>query len=52
MKPCCQEPSNLVAQPSDPARPDIVIRRCQVCGCRHIEVQADPGVFGIVGAKL
>jgi hypothetical protein len=52
MKECCQDVSNRILQPVDPNRPDIHIEVCTQCGCRHIEMEVDPGRFGIVGASI
>jgi hypothetical protein len=39
-KECCRVEENLVPHQE---RPDLVIRKCTVCGCRHFELSADPG---------
>jgi hypothetical protein len=52
MKPCCQESANLHTEPRDPKRPDVLVKRCQSCGSRHIEFAVDPGRLGVFGASL
>lgn len=37
---CLVEPGNLEEVPDE--RPDVTVRRCTVCGRRHIEVTVDP----------
>jgi len=50
-KDCCKLEDNLKVQPSD-GRPELLIRKCIVCGCRHIELSLDPGIIGLEGTKL
>lgn len=40
---CCAEETNMVMLPS--GRPNLSIKRCLVCGCRHFEASVDPGVI-------
>ena len=49
-KDCCKDEKNLVLQPSD--KPELEIRKCSVCGCRHFELTVDPGVIGLEGIAL
>lgn len=48
---CCRDDANLVAEPygDDPA---LTLRRCQVCGCRHFELDAETARLGLVPAAL
>lgn len=39
VRPCCM-PENL--EPYR-LRPDLVVRRCRICGARHFEMTVDPG---------
>lgn len=41
---CCT-PDNLRAEM--PQATDRVVRRCIVCGARHIELHAEPGRLGV-----
>ncbi len=50
MKDCCKQSENLEMQLSD--KPDLVIQKCKVCGCRHFELQVDPGRLGLSGAMM
>lgn len=54
VKDCCKKESNLVIRAKDqkPGRPDITVRRCKVCGCRHISAEIEPGVIGVIGSKF
>lgn len=47
---CCKKEENLKISPSD--KPELVIRKCVVCGCRHFELSLDPGVYGIEGKEI
>ena len=49
VKDCCQKPENLVAQQD---RPDLLVRVCKVCGCRHFELTVDPGKLGLRGTSI
>jgi hypothetical protein len=49
-KECCQNPENLEVQPSE--KPELIIRKCSVCGCRHFELSMDPGIIGLKGVNL
>jgi len=44
-KECCQKVESLELQPSD--KPDLEIRKCKICGCRHLELSVDPGKLGL-----
>lgn len=46
-KRCCRNLSNRGPVIQD--GPDLTYQRCQVCGCRHFTLTADPGHLGIVG---
>jgi hypothetical protein len=46
---CCKQSANLTAEQR---RPDLVVRTCNVCGRRHFELTANPGVIGVRGAGL
>lgn len=46
---CCAVEANLVVAET---RHQVVVRKCSVCGSRHIEVTLEPGEFGIMGASL
>lgn len=50
LKACCAKESNLKLVPT--GRPDVLMKTCKVCNCRHIELTVDPGVLGVVGASL
>jgi hypothetical protein len=50
VKDCCKLEENLELQPSD--KPELVIRKCRICQCRHFELTLDPAEIGLVGAKL
>lgn len=43
-KPCCKNPLNLAPFQ---VRKDLVIRRCNLCGCRHFELTIEPGQLGL-----
>jgi hypothetical protein len=49
MKPCCQVAENLEAQT---VKPDLVVKVCRACGCRHFELTVDPGQLGLKGHDL
>ena len=42
MKPCCQEQANRVVVEQ---RGEATIEQCKVCGCKHYEMRAEPGVI-------
>lgn len=46
MKLCCQQAQNLDEKPS--GRPDLTIRVCRICQCRHFEAVAEAGTLGLV----
>lgn len=48
-KECCKQPENLKRHEE---RPDLVVNKCQVCGCRHFELTVDPGKLGLRGTSL
>lgn len=50
IKECCQDPANLEEQES--GKPDLTLRVCRMCGCRHFELTVDPGKFGVTGVTL
>lgn len=50
LKDCCKVEANLAATESP--RPDLTIKTCGVCGCRHFEMTAEKGVIGIKGVTL
>lgn len=53
---CCADPGNREDGPgprgADGIGDDVTVTHCTVCQCRHFEVEADPGVIGVVGASL
>jgi len=51
-KRCCRNPRNLGPVITDTANAQgtLTYRRCQVCACRHFELTAAPGHFGVTGA--
>lgn len=49
MNECCKNPENLV---SHQERPDLLIKKCRVCGCRHYELSVDPGKLDAKGAPI
>jgi hypothetical protein len=52
-KDCCKDPANLYRRENDQEeRPDLVVRRCRVCECRHFELTADPGKLGLRGSPI
>jgi hypothetical protein len=46
-KRCCRNFDNRT--PNVRVRPDLVTCSCRVCGCRHLELTADPQAFGLAG---
>lgn len=58
MNDCCENPENREQGPGprgfdgpEPP-PGIIITHCQVCSCRHYELDADKGYIGTEGAAL
>lgn len=41
---CCEKPENLELQPSD--KPELIIKKCKVCGRRQFRLMAQQGFFG------
>lgn len=39
-KDCCRLESNLISE--DTGKPDLFMKRCKVCLCRHFELNVDP----------
>jgi hypothetical protein len=59
MKPCCADPANREDGPGPRGmdglgepHPDVTITHCQVCECRHVEAEIDPGQIGVKGEAL
>ena len=50
IKECCQQAKNLYEMPDD--RKNIVVRKCKVCACRHIEITVEPGELGVFGGAV
>jgi hypothetical protein len=50
-KDCCRNPANLEYYEIDLER-GFTVKRCRHCGCRHFEINADPGYVGIEGKKI
>lgn len=50
MNECCKNPANLIPQPTD--KPDLTLRVCRVCRCRHFEWSVDKGEIGLRGASI
>ena len=44
LKPCCADVENR-SEPEEQPQPGLTMQRCTVCGRRHFELVADPGVF-------
>lgn len=42
MKECCQKQENRVQEQLENG---MVVERCVVCGCRHYDLNAEPGVI-------
>ncbi len=42
MNDCCRQPANLRVVEQTP---DTILRQCVVCGCKHREMVAEPGVL-------
>lgn len=50
-KDCCRpEAGNLEPSEKYQGRDDLTFRRCKVCGCRHFEANAEPGVIFAKGS--
>lgn len=49
-KDCCKVEENLKPEPTD--RPGLTMKRCAVCQCRHFEMVAEAGVFGLTGKSI
>ena len=51
---CCADTRNLqTLQPGSPEhRHGMIVRQCRTCGRKHYELVADPGQFGLLGARL
>jgi hypothetical protein len=49
VKDCCKDPANLSTVALDEKRS---VSTCQVCGCRHYRIKADPGQLGVRGAGM
>lgn len=49
IKDCCKIEANLV---STQINEELLVKVCQVCGCRHFEVTLDKGSLGAVGSTL
>lgn len=45
-KDCCEKPENL---DEHRVRPDLIVRVCRVCKCRHFELTMDVGRLGVLG---
>lgn len=43
---CCKIPENLELQLSN--KPEMIIKKCKVCGRNHYRLMAEPGIFGLV----
>ncbi len=48
-KNCCKLPENLIPHQE---RPDLVIRKCTICGARHFEVTLEAGQLGLKGSQV
>ena len=49
IRPCCQEPENLMRSRLGP---DSVVDICRVCGARHFRLKAEPGKLGTKGMPI
>lgn len=49
-KDCCNDERNLVLQLRE--RSDLEVHVCQVCGCRHFGLIADPGKIFAIGTQI
>jgi hypothetical protein len=47
---CCAVSDNLELQTSE--KPDLIVRKCRICGLRHFELSIDPIKLGLKGASL
>jgi len=54
LRPCCAKARNLqtLAANSAEHRHGMIVKQCRTCGRRHYELVADPGHFGVMGARL
>lgn len=55
MNACCEDAENRRDGPGPRGGeygPEVSVTHCVVCECRHIEVEAEPGVIGMRGASL
>jgi hypothetical protein len=54
LRPCCADTRNLqTLKPFSPEhRYGMIKRQCRVCGRGHYELIADPGRFGVTGARM
>ena len=48
MKDCCKDEATLALLTSS-TRPDLIVKLCLVCGCKHYELTVEPGVLGLRG---
>lgn len=48
-KPCCVE-ENLEVKDSE--RPDLELKVCKICSCRHFILHLDPGHLGVLGKGI
>ena len=46
---CCNEPANLDRHVDGPGRS---FEKCRVCGCRHFEMDAQPGLIIQRGGRI
>lgn len=44
MNECCKKEENLEL---DEKNGNLTVKKCKVCGLRHYEVNAEPGMIGI-----
>ena len=51
---CCANARNLqvLATNSPEHRYGMLVKQCRTCGRKHYELVADPGQFGVMGARL
>jgi hypothetical protein len=48
-KNCCRQAANLEYHEYSPG---AVCHKCRICGCRHFQINAEPGVLGIRGKTI
>ena len=48
---CCNQSENLRPH-AEAERPGLTAVKCSICGCRHFELDVDPGMIGLEGAAL